>query len=83
MDGDDVESVKPPMEEVAADGILAIIAGSDTSAIALSHTFFFLIRHPKFMKRLLKEIDSEYPQAMDTMIDFAKQADMPYLNACM
>lgn len=83
MDGDDLESVKPSMEEVASDGILAIIAGSDTSATALSNTFYFLLRHPRCMERLREEVESQYPGATDTTLDFAKQAEMPYLNACM
>lgn len=83
MDGDDLEDVKPGLETVASDGILAIIAGSDTAATALSHTFYFLLRYPKCMDRLKEEIQLAYPGATDTMLDFAKQADMPYLNACM
>ena len=83
MDGDDLETVKPSMAEVASDGILAIIAGSDTAATALSHALYFLVRQPLCMERLRKEIESEYPGATDTMLDFAKQSEMPYLNACM
>ncbi|TCD71818.1 hypothetical protein EIP91_003161 [Steccherinum ochraceum] len=83
MDGDDLESVKPPMDTVASDGALAIVAGSDTSATALSHCFYFLLRNPKCMQRLREEIESIYPGATDTTLDFAQQAEMPYLNACI
>jgi len=83
MDGDDLEEVKPSMQEVAIDGILAIVAGSDTAAIALSQVFYFLIRNPRCMKRLSEEIDSKYPGATDPTLDFATQAEMPYLNACI
>ncbi|THH23060.1 hypothetical protein EUX98_g8119 [Antrodiella citrinella] len=83
MDEDDLEAVKPQIQVVAVDGILAIIAGSDTAAVALSHTFYFLIRNPRAMKRLREEIDSQYPGATDPTLDFAKQAEMPYLNACI
>jgi len=34
------------------------------------------------MDRLVKEIDETFPDSDDT-IDYSKQADMPYLNACI
>ncbi|KAH8103349.1 high nitrogen upregulated cytochrome P450 monooxygenase 1 [Cristinia sonorae] len=83
MDGDDLEQVKPPLEEVASEGGLAIVAGSDTTAVTLSHVFYFLLCHPPCMERLHKEVGSQYPGATDTMSDFARHADMPYLNACV
>lgn len=79
MDEDGVE-IYPP--SVTADGMLAIIAGSKTSAIALSHVFYFLLRHPQCLQRLQKEIDDAFPRG-DDPTHFTKQADMLYLNACM
>ena len=61
---------------------MSIIAGSDTSATALSHIFYFLFRRPECLQRLYAEVDEAFPQGEDTM-DFTKQAEMPYLNACM
>ena len=83
MDGDDLETSKPPMAEIAADGALAIVAGSDTSATALSHAMYFLLLHPKCMQRLRGEIEAYYPGTMDPLSEFALQAEMPYLNACL
>lgn len=72
------------MAAATADGMLAIIAGSDTSATALSHVFYFMLRNPDCMKRLQKEIDETFPDAhTDDLFDYSKHADMPYLNACM
>lgn len=82
-DEDELEEVKPPIEVAAADGGLAIIAGSDTAANALSQTFYFLFLQPQCMAKLRKEIEAEYPGSTDPLLDFAKQAEMPYLNACM
>lgn len=62
--------------------MLAIIAGSDTSATALSHLFYFLLRSPECMERLQNEVDATFPDP-DQLDDYSKQADMPYLNACM
>ena len=79
----DDETSKFPLPVVAADGMLAIVAGSDTTATAVSHVLYFLARHPECMERLRKEVEDEYPGSTDPLLDFAKQAEMPYLNACM
>lgn len=85
-DGDDINhaSHKLTAEEIGAEGIVAIVAGTDTSAITLSHTIYLLLRHPKCLARLREEINARYPGTTDTTLgDFATQAEMPYLNACM
>lgn len=60
----------------------AVIAGSDTAATALTHIWYFLLRNPTCLSRLRKEVDESFPDGHD-IFDFSKQADMPYLNACM
>ena len=82
MDEDGVETTKPSLKEVVADGMLSIIAGSDTSAIALTHILYFLFQRPECFQKLSAEVDEVFPKGEDTM-DFTKQAEMPYLNACM
>ena len=69
-------------EELMADGMLAIIAGSDTTAIVLSHLLYYMMRHPGCAERLRREIDGAFPGSEDP-IDFARLAELPYLNACM
>lgn len=69
-------------QEILADGMLAIIAGSDTTATMLSHLFYFMLRHPQCAEQLQKELVATFPHDEDP-IDFARLARMPYLNACM
>lgn len=69
-------------EELLADGMLAIIAGSDTTATMLSHLFYFMLRHPQCAERLRKELAATFPHDEDP-INFARLGEMPYLNACM
>ena len=69
-------------ETAQSAGVVAIIAGSDTSATALSHIFWFLIKNPDVKKRLQAEIDSTFPDGEDTA-DYTKQTEMRYLNAVM
>ena len=83
MDEDGHEPVKPTKALVAVDGQLAIIAGGDTTATTLSHLVYFLLRYPSYMERLRKEVDKAFPQGEDSMLDFTKQTNMPFLNACM
>lgn len=68
--------------EVLADGMLALIAGSDTTSIALSHLCYVLLRHPACAARLRAEVDTAFPPGED-VLDFARHVDMPYLNACI
>ncbi|KAI0686845.1 high nitrogen upregulated cytochrome P450 monooxygenase 1 [Cytidiella melzeri] len=68
---------KASIESLTADGMMAVIAGSDTTATALSHLWYFLVKHPECYKTLRAEILAENEG------DFTRQANMPYLNACI
>lgn len=58
------------------------IAGSDTTAITDTFTLVLLLNHPKKLKILLAEIDSEFPSRYDS-ITYAKTQELPYLNAVL
>lgn len=77
------EPVKPAMELCAVDGMLAVIAGSDTAATTLSHLWYFLLTQPKCLAALRQEVNEAFPHGMEGIADFAKQGNMPYLNACI
>jgi len=68
---------------IAANTILAIIAGSDTTASALSNAIYYLLSNPADLHWLQHEIEQFFPQATDgtTDIDPTMLADMPWLNA--
>lgn len=84
MDEDGHEAVKPTKALVAVDGQLAIIAGGDTTATTLSHLVYYMLRYPKYLDRLRKEVDETFPDGADSTLDFTKQTNsMPFLNACM
>ncbi|GJE95883.1 cytochrome P450 [Phanerochaete sordida] len=84
MDEDGHEAVKPTKALVAVDGQLAIIAGGDTTATTLSHLVYYMLRYPKYLDRLRKEVDETFPDGADSTLDFTKQTNsMPFLNACI
>jgi cytochrome P450 len=57
-----------------------IVAGSETTATALSGAIFQLLQHPVEMKKLTEEIRTfTNPEDMS----FAKLAILTYLNACL
>lgn len=60
-------------------GSLAIVAGSDTVASAVAHTFYYLMANQSKLEHLQQEIDT----LGDDILDPAKQAQLPYLNAIL
>ena len=59
-----------------------MIAGSDTTASALSNIFFLLAANPPVYKRLQDEVDRFYPHGEDAL-STKHHANMPYLEAVM
>ncbi|KIK52994.1 hypothetical protein GYMLUDRAFT_179526, partial [Collybiopsis luxurians FD-317 M1] len=77
-----LEKEQPPLKDVISDGGLAIIAGSDTTASALSILFFLLMIHPATYEKLQKEIHDIYPSGSD-VFDTSKHGQLFFLNACI
>ena len=79
---DGAEKQSRPLPYVINDGILAIIAGADTTANVLTNLIYLLLRNPSEYKRLQAEIDKYYP-AGDNALDTKHHQNMPILNAVM
>jgi cytochrome P450 len=61
-----------------------VFAGSDTTAIALRSIFYHLLKNPRRMQRLLKEIDDVTGEMdLDKPVTFEQANRMPYLQAVM
>lgn len=72
------------VDEVAANGELAIIGGSDTTAVSLSAVFFYITLHSECYTRLREEIDEIFSHdPYEDPFDRKRLADMKYLNAVM
>ncbi|KAF7322347.1 hypothetical protein HMN09_00012400 [Mycena chlorophos] len=83
MDEDGHEKERPSMKNVVAEGILAIVAGSDTTSVALSSLFWCLLSHPAVYARVQAEVDTVYPDAERILDDCSKHSELVFLTACL
>ncbi|KIK57022.1 hypothetical protein GYMLUDRAFT_46634 [Collybiopsis luxurians FD-317 M1] len=77
MDESEKEQEKPSIVEVIEDGVLAIIAGTESPASALSSTVYFIVQHPEVYKTLQKEIDEDFARNSEI------RGELTYLSACI
>ena len=70
------------MEDLTDDGVLAIVAGADTTSIALTSVAYCLLTHPDAYACLQAEVDKFYPAGEDALSP-KHHRDMPYLTAVM
>ncbi|KAH9938835.1 high nitrogen upregulated cytochrome P450 monooxygenase 2 [Epithele typhae] len=70
----------PPTRQLVDDGILAVVAGSDTTSSSLTSLFFLILTHPDVYARLQEEVDKYYPKGED-VFDPKAHRDMHYLQA--
>ena len=80
---EDTDAPPPSIEQLADDGILAMGAGSDTTASALTSIFFCLLAHPSALANLQEEVDEYFPTGEDCLSGTAmeKHRGMVWLNA--
>ncbi|KAH8170821.1 cytochrome p450 domain-containing protein [Sarocladium implicatum] len=63
-------------------------AGSETTAISLSSTFYYLLRNPGCLSRLRAELDDfarkgGFSDTTTGLVTFAEAQQLPYLHACI
>jgi Cytochrome P450 len=76
------ESERPSIDDVAQDGLLAIVAGSDTTSNTLTAVLYFLLHNPSAYGRLQEEVDSAFPSGEEPL-DVSILSHMEWLNGCM
>ncbi|KAI0046133.1 cytochrome P450 [Auriscalpium vulgare] len=80
------EKTTPPMSDVVADGMLAIIAGADTVATATLSVIYYVLSTAdgKYMTALQQEVDEFFARSDADLFAAAREADtLPFLNACI
>ncbi|KAF8205675.1 cytochrome P450, partial [Mycena galopus ATCC 62051] len=77
-----LEKEKPTLETSAADGIVAVIAASDTAASALCSVVWFLLANPECYRRVKQELDRVVVDG-DDPFDTNKHQELHFLSACI
>lgn len=75
------EKEEIPFDIVINDGDLVVIAGSDTTKMALASLFFYLLSNPEKLAKLREEIDRFYPP--EELLSSKHFQNMSYLDACI
>ncbi|KAI8713863.1 hypothetical protein NCS52_01232100 [Fusarium sp. LHS14.1] len=72
-------------ERVLALTVANIFAGSDTTAISLRSVFYFLLKNPEELERLMTELDEQKRtgkfKRTDGLVDWEEARDLPVLGA--
>jgi cytochrome P450 len=73
-------------KEVLTLAVSMAFAGSETTAISLSSIFYYLLRHPATLSRLLAELDDAeqrgvFADATPGVVSWAEAQKLPYLDA--
>ncbi|KAF7377786.1 hypothetical protein MSAN_00202000 [Mycena sanguinolenta] len=76
------EKQKPSLKTSAADGIVAVVAASDTTTSALNSTVWFLLSNPECYRRVRQELDTVFSDG-DDPLDVNKQPELHFLSACI
>ena len=76
------EAERPSIDDVAQDGELAIIAGSDTTSSVLTALLYYLLLNPEAYNRVQEEIKSVFTSGEEPL-DAVKLSRMEWLNGCM
>ena len=59
------DRAQPAVQQIIDDGIVAIVAGADTTSSALTSLIFCITTHPDTYKQLQAEVDQFYPAGED------------------
>ncbi|KAH9035155.1 high nitrogen upregulated cytochrome P450 monooxygenase 2 [Lactarius deliciosus] len=76
------ESERLSADDLALEGLLAIVAGSDTVKGTLSCALYYLVCNPTVYNRLQEEVDAAFPSGEEPL-DVVKLSYMEWLNACI
>ena len=76
------EAERPSFEDIAQNGTLAIIAGSDTTSSILTAVIYYLLLNPVAYEHLQEEVDLAFPNGEEPL-DALKLSHLEWLNGCM
>ncbi|KAF7322339.1 hypothetical protein HMN09_00011600 [Mycena chlorophos] len=80
-----LEKERPTLESSAADGIVAVVAASDTTASTMAAFVWLMITNTEARLRVQAELDRVFPDVgdLDALYDPELHQDLEYLTACI
>ena len=79
--GDGETGTKYSDDELLGEGVLMMMAGSDTSSSSLTATMFYLVQHPSILGKLQADLHASFPTL--SSIQPVAAENHRYLRACM
>ncbi|KAI0279986.1 cytochrome P450 [Russula aff. rugulosa BPL654] len=76
------EPDRPSFDDLAQNGTLAIIAGSDTTSSVLAAILYYLLLNPAAYERLQEEVDGAFSTGEEPL-DAVKLSQLEWLNGCI
>lgn len=83
QEGTDANGQPMGRDELTAEALTQLIAGSDTTSNSSCAILWWIVKHPNVHKKLVEELDSKFDSPSMGVIDFADCKDLEYLNACI
>ncbi|KAH0838343.1 high nitrogen upregulated cytochrome P450 monooxygenase 2 [Lanmaoa asiatica] len=81
VDNNAMSAVESLFSLIVSNSLLAIIAGSDTTATVLKNIVFYLLTNPTYYARLREEVDAAFPPTETSSLDTEILHSLPVLNA--
>jgi len=75
MEGRDEKGEKLGRQELTAEALTQLIAGSDTTSNTSCALLYHMLKHPEAVRKLQQELDQALPD--DTVPNFAQVKDLP------
>jgi len=76
------ETERPSFYDLAQNGAIAIIAGSDTTSSVLTAIIYYLLLNPAAYESLQEEVDGAFSDGEEPL-DAVKLSQLEWLNGCM
>ncbi|KAA1118631.1 hypothetical protein PGTUg99_006590 [Puccinia graminis f. sp. tritici] len=80
--GQDADGNPMGKDELIAEALTQLIAGSDTTSNSSCAILWWVVKHPGVHKRLMEELD-EHLGTEEGVISYADCKELKYLNACI
>nr|GAT50709.1 predicted protein [Mycena chlorophos] len=79
------EKERPTLESSAADGIVAVVAASDTTASAMASFVWLMLTNAEACRRVQAELERVFPDVddLDALYDPERHQELEYLDACI